>query len=115
QRFSPKPVLLTAIALLVGVGIVTITTARDQVLMIPVGPESNLPDTVFFICGAIIGAAGGALWGASRTMLVHQAEGRVPMTEAFGLYALSGKATAFLGPLLIGIATRAFESQRLGI
>ncbi|MEM7289798.1 MAG: MFS transporter, partial [Pseudomonadota bacterium] len=36
-------------------------------------------------------------------------------TEAFGLYALSGKATSFLAPALIAIATDMFDSQRLGI
>jgi hypothetical protein len=35
--------------------------------------------------------------------------------QAFGLYALSGKATAFLGPALIAAATAATGSQRLGV
>ncbi|MCH8198312.1 MAG: MFS transporter, partial [Proteobacteria bacterium] len=35
--------------------------------------------------------------------------------EMFGLYALSGKATAFLGPLLLAWATTAFDSQRAGM
>ena len=48
-------------------------------------------------------------------MLVHQAEGRVEAAQAFGLYALSGKATAFIGPALIAIATTATGSQRLGV
>jgi MFS transporter, UMF1 family len=33
----------------------------------------------------------------------------------FGLYALTGKATAFLGPMLLGWATLAFHSQRAGM
>lgn len=37
------------------------------------------------------------------------------MTEAFGLYALSGKATAFLAPLLIGLATQMSGDQALGV
>ena len=37
------------------------------------------------------------------------------MTEAFGLYALSGKATSFLAPALIAIASDVTGSQRLGI
>jgi len=36
-------------------------------------------------------------------------------TEAFGLYALSGKATAFMGPALIGLTTWFTESARLGM
>ena len=36
------------------------------------------------------------------------------MTEAFGLYALSGKATTFLAPALIAVTTDLSGSQRLG-
>ena len=36
-------------------------------------------------------------------------------TEMFGLYALSGKATAFLGPMLVGALTVASDSQRVGM
>ena len=36
-------------------------------------------------------------------------------TEAFGLYALSGKATAFLAPWLIARATQITGSQSLGV
>jgi UMF1 family MFS transporter len=37
------------------------------------------------------------------------------MTEAFGLYALAGKATSFIAPLSIGIVTDITNSQQLGI
>jgi len=37
------------------------------------------------------------------------------MTEAFGLYALAGKATSFMAPLLIGTVTYATGSQQLGV
>jgi UMF1 family MFS transporter len=36
-------------------------------------------------------------------------------TEMFGLYALTGKATAFLGPMALGWATLAYQSQRVGM
>ena len=36
-------------------------------------------------------------------------------TEGFGLYALSGKATAFLAPFLIALVTDISGNQRLGI
>jgi UMF1 family MFS transporter len=47
-------------------------------------------------------------------MMVRQADPD-RMTEAFGLYALSGKATSFLAPLSIGIATAWTGSQSLGV
>lgn len=115
RAFGPRPVIATSILLLIAVSVVALTTSRQMVLGIPVGPESGLPDTIFMICGGLMGAGAGALQAASRTLLVHLAEGRMPMTEAFGLYALSGKATAFLAPLLIGIATQVSGSQALGV
>ena len=36
-------------------------------------------------------------------------------TEAFGLYELSGKATIFAGPLILGFVTSKFQSQRAGM
>jgi MFS transporter, UMF1 family len=37
------------------------------------------------------------------------------VTEAFGLYALSGKATTFIGPLAIAVATGFFASEAFGL
>ena len=74
-------------------------------------PASRLPDQIFFACGALIGAAGGALQAASRTMMVrHTTPDRA--TEAFGLYALSGKVASFMAPALIALVTRHSGSQR---
>jgi UMF1 family MFS transporter len=36
-------------------------------------------------------------------------------TEFFGLYALTGKATAFIGPALVAIVIATTESQRWGL
>ena len=51
---------------------------------------------------------------ASRTMLVHHADPR-RLTEAFGIYALTGKATAYIAPASIGAATLWLDDVRLGI
>ena len=51
---------------------------------------------------------------ASRTMMVRQAD-PARITEAFGLYALTGKATSFIAPLSIGIVTDLTDSQQQGI
>ena len=62
----------------------------------------------------MIGAAGGTIQSASRTLMVfHTTPERA--TEAFGLYALSGKATAFVAPAAIAIVTQISGSQRIGI
>jgi MFS transporter, UMF1 family len=45
---------------------------REAVFGMPVGPDSRLPDIAFYVVGAMIGAAGGMLQSASRTMMVRQ-------------------------------------------
>jgi len=54
-----------------------------------------------------------AAYANSRTMLARIAP-REMMAEFFGLYALSGTATAFMGTALVDFTTSMFNSQRLG-
>ena len=37
------------------------------------------------------------------------------VNEFFGFFAFSGKLTAFLGPLFLGLITEYFSSQRAGV
>ncbi len=114
SRFGPKPVIITSVLSLAFISIAIIFVSREAVLGLTVEATSSLPDIAFYILGAGIGAAGGTLQSASRTMMVRQAEpGRI--TEGFGLYALAGKATSFVAPLLIGVTTQITGSQQLGI
>lgn len=114
ERYGPKPVIASTVVLLTLVAIGVVFVSREAVFGVAVGPESRLPDIAFYILGALIGAGGGALQSASRTMMVRQADER-RMTEAFGLYALAGKASSFIAPLSIGIATDLTGSQQAGI
>lgn len=114
RRWGPRPVIAACTLVLVAVCVLVVGMSREQIFGLPLAPGSRLPDALFFACGAAIGGAGGVLQSASRTMMVrHTSAARA--TEAFGLYALSGKATAFLAPMLIAITTAASGSPRLGI
>ncbi|TRD20644.1 MFS transporter [Palleronia caenipelagi] len=114
DRFGPKPVIIAAVLTLSLAVIACLFITRDQVFGIPVVPGSSLPDIAFYGIGVMIGAGGGVLQSASRTMMVRQADPE-RMTEAFGLYGLAGKATSFLAPLSIGAVTALTGSQQLGI
>lgn len=114
RRWGPKPVIVTCCLLLIGVGILLVGMNRHSLFGVALPAGSPLPDVIFYICGAMIGGAGGALQSASRTMMVRHTDPARP-TEAFGLYALSGKATAFLAPALIGVVTFATGSQQWGV
>lgn len=114
SRLGPKPVITVGITLLTLIAIAVVFISRESVFGIAVGPESRLPDIAFYVVGVLIGATGGALQSASRTMMVRQANPD-RMTEAFGLYALAGKTTSFIAPLLIGTVTYMTGSQQLGV
>lgn len=114
RAFGPKPVIQVSIVVLVLVCLVIVGMTRESLWGMAMDPASSLPDQIFFACGALIGAAGGSLQAASRTMMArHTTPDRA--TEAFGLYALSGKVASFISPALIALATTASGSQRIGI
>jgi len=114
NKFGPKPVIMTCVLTLTGIALAVVFVSRESLFGIALAPGSILPDVAFYILGAGIGAAGGALQSASRTMMVRQARPD-RMTEAFGLYALAGKATSFLAPFLIAVTTDLTNSQQMGI
>ena len=68
----------------------------------------------FWIAGLLVGLFAGPNQSASRSLLGRFVP-REKETEFYGFYAFSGKATAFLGPMLMGIITEAFRSQRIGM
>ncbi|EDP62853.1 Major facilitator superfamily MFS_1 [alpha proteobacterium BAL199] len=73
------------------------------------------PDkTWFWIAGMALGTFMGPAQAASRTLMAKLAPPE-QSAEMFGLYALSGKATNFAGPLTLGWATLLFDSQRAGM
>jgi UMF1 family MFS transporter len=112
-RFGPKPVIRVAVWLLILVSITIVGTSREQIFWITLPIASTLPDAVFYVCGAIIGGAGGAVYTASRSMMVRHTHPDRP-AEAFGLFALSGKATAFLAPAGITLFTWWTGNTQLG-
>ena len=69
--------------------------------------------SLFWAAALCIGFFAGPSQSGSRALL-----GRlVPKDmkgEFYGFFAFSGKATAFLAPLLLGILTEVFQSQRVG-
>ena len=113
KKFGPKPVIIAALWALIAVACVIVGMSREAVFGLPLDPTSAVPDIIFFVCGAIIGGAGGAVYAASRSLMVRHSHPDRP-AEAFGLFALSGKATAFLAPALIGVASTLSGNVQIG-
>lgn len=115
RRWGSRIVVATSCAIVIAATIAVVSTTSESVLFfIVLPPGSGVPLIVFYLAGGIIGAAGGALQAASRTLLVDQVAPE-ETAEAFGMYALSGRATSFVGPYLVGLVTTVTASQRLGV
>jgi len=70
--------------------------------------------TWFWVFGLALGIFVGPVQAASRTYMGRIAPEEL-QNQMFGLFALSGKVTAFLGPFLVGWLTYAAGSQRIGM
>jgi len=70
--------------------------------------------TWLWAAGILIGVFVGPNQSASRSLMGRFVPER-HQAEFFGFFAFSGKITSFLGPVLLGIATTAFASQRAGV
>ncbi len=68
----------------------------------------------FWIFGVTLGIFFGPAQASSRSLLARMAPPDM-RAEMFGLFAFSGKATAFLGPAILGWVTVATDSQRAGM
>jgi len=56
----------------------------------------------------------GPAQASSRSLMARLAPAEV-RTEMFGLFAFSGRATAYIGPFVLGTLTWMFDSQRIGM
>lgn len=70
--------------------------------------------TWFWVWGAVLGIFVGPAQAASRSFMARIAPADL-RTEFFGLFALSGKATAFLGPITAATVTVWSGSQSMGL
>jgi len=122
DRLGSKRVVQFAIlgVIMAAVGIVGVSA--DRVLFFVPAEElsptrglfGSLQEKVFMAFALLLGICMGPMQAASRTMIGRLApEGM--SGEFFGLFALSGRATAWMAPLAIGIVTEATASNRLGV
>ena len=70
--------------------------------------------SVFWMAAIFIGLFSGPNQSSSRSLMARITPEK-NRNEFFGFYAFSGKATAFVGPLLFGMATTFFNTQQAGL
>ena len=121
QAIGPRRAIQLELAPCAVAATAQIGMGRDQIFYIPYarhalwsGPVfQTLPDLLYLGIGMITAAGICAVYASSRTLLVRVAPPE-RLGAYLGLFALSGQATAWLGPFLVGICTALFASQRIG-
>ena len=96
---GPKRTLIIALVAMIAIGAGLIVVADV---------------TWFWVLALALSLFFGPAQSASRTLMARLAPPKLE-AEMFGLYALSGKATAFLGPALFGWVTQLAGNQRAGL
>jgi UMF1 family MFS transporter len=121
DSLGPKRVIAGSMLILLFSIVAILLVDKDQILFVRVAPPepdgalfSGAAERAYLVLGCLIGAAGGPLQAASRTLLIRLAP-QDRIAQYFGLFALTGKVTSFVGPLLIGVITAVTESQKAGM
>jgi UMF1 family MFS transporter len=92
-------------------GLIPYDPSKDMVLPLPM--FSTLPEALYLLLAIVVAMSISAVFASSRSFLARLAP-RERIVQFFGLYALSGTATTWASPLLIGLATDYFHDQRIG-
>ncbi|MFN3867716.1 MAG: MFS transporter [Hyphomicrobiaceae bacterium] len=122
DRVGPKTVILWALAILLVGAFGILSVDKTHVLFgMDVEPKaagsapfSSIGERVFLAFAMVIGIVSAPVQAASRSLLARLAPPE-KITQFFGLFAFSGKVTAFLAPLTIASVTAATGSQRAGM
>lgn len=122
DRLGSKTVILAGLVVLMigAVGILSVTP-NSVLYGISSTPKaagssvfSSSGEKVFLVFAGLVALASAPVQSASRSLLARIAPPD-KTAQFFGLFAFSGKVTAFLAPLLIALTTQLSGSQRFGM
>lgn len=122
DRFGAKKVILGSLLILLVSCAAILSIDQDRIFfvipVVPADPHLGLftsgAEKLYVAIGLFIGLAAGPLQAASRAMLVRLAP-KEQLAQFFGLFALSGKLTSFLGPFLVATVTAITLNQKAGV
>jgi UMF1 family MFS transporter len=122
DRWGARRVIILALLVLLAgsAGILSVTKTQvlfgiDVVAKAPgSSPFSSTGELVYLAFAMLIGVVAAPVQAASRSLLARLAPPE-KMTQFFGLFAFSGKVTAFAAPFLIATVTALTGDQRLGM
>ena len=89
---------------------ITLIVLIFAVLIAIYAPETSYDKELFWLAGVLIGLMVGPNQSCSRSLMARLTP-KEKRNEFFGFFALTGKATSFVGPLLFGIVTSLYNQQ----
>lgn len=121
DKLGSKAVILGALVLLMiaAVGILSVDqnhiffTQEVTPKLAGSAPFSSTGERVFLAFALVVGLVAAPVQAASRSLLARLAPAE-KITQYFGLFAFSGKVTAFLAPFAVAFVT-GLTNQRIGI
>lgn len=117
-----KNTLVLAILATSTATVLLLSMGPDRLFFLPYSGEwrawelnimNTLPEVVFVACALPLAVFITVAYASSRSMMAQLAPPE-KVSEFFGLYAISGTATAFVGHLMVGVLTDITDSQRWG-
>ena len=121
DRVGPKPVIMGTLTMLLFALSAMLAIYPDYIGPFQVAPPTpndglfaSPAERAYLAAGLVVGFAAGPLQASSRSFLVRIAP-RDRITQFFGLFALTGRITSFLGPLTVAAVTQMSGNQRAGI
>jgi MFS transporter, UMF1 family len=122
DRVGSKTVILVSLVLLLigALGILSVDkthvlyTTEVEPKAAGSTPFSSLGEMVFLAFAVIVGLVAAPVQAASRALLARLAPPD-KITQYFGLFAFSGKVTAFMAPFMVATVTTVTGDQRLGM
>jgi MFS transporter, UMF1 family len=122
DRLGSRTVIAGSLIILMLTCLGIMGTTKESIFFVfpTVGPLAgqglygSTPERVYVLLGLLIGLVAGPVQAASRSLLIKLAP-KEDIGQYFGLFALSGKVTSFVGPILVAVVTQISGSQRAGL
>lgn len=122
DRIGSKRVIMLALVVIIAGAVGILSVDKTHVLFtqevaakLPGSAAfSSTGERVFLLFAILIGLVAAPVQASSRSLIARLAPAD-RVTQFFGLFAFSGKATAFAAPLVVGYVTAWTGEQRLGM
>jgi UMF1 family MFS transporter len=121
EKIGSKRIIIISLILLITANIgIASTTVSSTLFGMELSMEdggglfATMAEKAYIIYGLLVGLAFGPIQASSRSYLARS----IPPEDAgryFGLFALVGRATSFMAPLMVATITTVFYSARVGM